>query len=795
MNEQHVSPNPSIAIVGAGPRGTSLLERIGAHLSADQAPNPRPLFGATLDVHIIDDAPAGPGRIWRTDQPRDLCMNTLAHAVTLFTEPGATVTGPVREGPTLYEWGVLVRSAASGLGAPPLTPEICAGSSVLDPVKSGTTPAYSAAVREFPVRDGLAADYAEELAALVPESHPSRALYGEYLGWCFDRAIALLPEWVRVTRHRARAVGVERITRVSATSATSAGSASDLAPRAAERELVSLDDGSTITADAVVLATGWLPSAESAAEVELARQLAAEPDANLGSTHGLGHGTGTAGTPATAGATWVRPASPIEQDLSAVAASSNVILRGLGMSFFDTLSLLTLGRGGSFESDSAAPGGLRYVASGAEPVVFATSRRGVPFRSKSLYGGLPPRPAQRFLRAVDWANEPRPINFDRRLWPRIVGDAYLDHAVTLERVRPGSVVAPAAAASAPHGQRGPIGATDASSNASTDLEVAIAETIAELESNTATGTEHADLLHTVTRIATAVASFIQDPELRFDLASELDPAHEKFATPAAFDAWVRERVASDLCEAARGIDSPVKAGLWSVSAARAIASRIGTLGGFDAESRASGFKLLFDLGGMVGSGPPAFRNRQLLALAEAGIVRFIGPEAQVSGVGAGPERGAHFVAESPRVAGSCVDAPALVDAWMHFHSLDATADPLASGLLEAGRARSFRVTPRSAPGEPARPQSATVSTGGFDVDPSSGRLVRADGTLDPAVHVAGIPADQTLHDTVISPMPGTDPPMLRETDRVARSAIRIALSSHPNPVLPLAAAKEGAARA
>ena len=43
-----------------------------------------------------------------------------------------------------------------------------------------------------------------------------------------------------------------------------------------------------------------------------------------------------------------------------------------------------------------------------------------------------------------------------------------------------------------------------------------------------------------------------------------------------------ERVGRD---AALGVESPVKAGLWSISAARAMASHIGTRGGFDAEIR------------------------------------------------------------------------------------------------------------------------------------------------------------------------------------------------------------------
>ncbi|MBP1326247.1 hypothetical protein JOF28_001479 [Leucobacter exalbidus] len=757
----HSSPRPSLAIIGAGPRGTSLLERIGANyaqLAAQAAGGAR-----GLDVHVIDDTQTGAGRIWRTDQPRDLCMNTLADAVTLFTEPGSTVAGPIVEGPTLYEWCVLAFAGSGSASA-----GIPAAAAFVPAARARTFAAH-------PVRAGLAAEYRSELAAMRPESHPSRALYGEYLIWCFERALALLPEGVRVIRHVARAEGLTRT---------------------GDGERIALSDGTTVTAGSVVLATGWMPTAATAAE----QQLAARPQT---------------------ASVWVPPESPIEQDLSQIAAGSAVIMRGLGMSFFDTLSLLTLGRGGEFVTDAAAPGGLRYLPSGEEPVVFATSRRGVPFRSKSLYGGLPPRAELRFLRAVDWATEPRPINFDRRLWPRIVGDAFLDHARTLGRLHPDALtldVASVDAASLDEASLdeaslsgGPVASgTSASAPAAIfdaitrSIERAIAEIDQPASAGSPVGSDslaHAaapDLHDTVARIAGAVAPFIVDPADRFDLSGEIELASGVFASPEEFDAWVRQRVAADLREAELGVDSPLKAGLWSLSAARAASSRIGTVGGFDAESRASGFRMLFTVGGMVGSGPPAFRNRQLLALCEAGLVRFIGPNASLDITPDG------FASESPSVAGSRVEAPALVDAWMHFHSLDATASPLARTLLDSGRARSFRVARRQSPGKAAgdsgaeafaiESSAAGVSTGGFDVDPASGRLMQADGTLDPAVHVAGIPADQTLHDTVISPMPGTDPPMLRETDRVARSAISIALAQHPSLELFHTTPVEGALR-
>ena len=52
----------------------------------------------------------------------------------------------------------------------------------------------------------------------------------------------------------------------------------------------------------------------------------------------------------------------------------------MGLAFVDLLVLLTEGRGGRFQETS--DGGLRYLPSGAEPRVWAGSRRGVPFHSK-----------------------------------------------------------------------------------------------------------------------------------------------------------------------------------------------------------------------------------------------------------------------------------------------------------------------------------------------------------------------------------------------------------------------------
>ena len=94
------STRPALVIVGAGPRGTGLIERIAA--------NAVDLYdGSGLDIHLVDPHPPGAGRIWRAAQSPLLWMNSHAEDVTMFTDETVVMEGPVRPGPTLHEWAAI----------------------------------------------------------------------------------------------------------------------------------------------------------------------------------------------------------------------------------------------------------------------------------------------------------------------------------------------------------------------------------------------------------------------------------------------------------------------------------------------------------------------------------------------------------------------------------------------------------------------------------------------------------------------------------------------------------------
>jgi uncharacterized NAD(P)/FAD-binding protein YdhS len=154
-----------VALVGAGPRGLSVVERICAR----ERRHPSHVM---VTVHVVDSERPGPGQVWRTRQSPELLMNTVASQVTVYTDDSVSMSGPVEPGPSLHEWA---RSVSAG--------------------KAG----------EFP------AEVRAEAARLGPDSYPTRAFYGRYLEAAFDRLVADAPGHVRVRVHRERAVALDTV--------------------------------------------------------------------------------------------------------------------------------------------------------------------------------------------------------------------------------------------------------------------------------------------------------------------------------------------------------------------------------------------------------------------------------------------------------------------------------------------------------------------------------------------------------------------------------------------------------
>ncbi|WP_145987874.1 FAD/NAD(P)-binding protein, partial [Streptomyces hygroscopicus] len=183
-------------VVGAGPRGVSVLER----LVARAVPGDRPLRAV-----LVDPYPPGAGRVWRRDQPPQLLMNTMVADNTVFPDGSVRLDAPVDTGPTFSEW----LRAIAGKGHP----------------------------------DSTAAEFA---ARAHDRDYAPRRVYGAYLSDALERIRAAAGDRIRIA---VRTAAVVRVTPLAAPAGASG------APAGYQ---VVLDDGDRLAARAVVLATGHL---------------------------------------------------------------------------------------------------------------------------------------------------------------------------------------------------------------------------------------------------------------------------------------------------------------------------------------------------------------------------------------------------------------------------------------------------------------------------------------------------------------------------------------------------------
>lgn len=103
------APLRRIAVVGAGPRGTAVIERLAA---ASRLPQWR----GGVEVHLIDPYVGMGGSVWRHDQPRVLLMNTATRQTTQYPDQSTRPQLPMLHGDTL----------ASHVGPERLGPADCA---------------------------------------------------------------------------------------------------------------------------------------------------------------------------------------------------------------------------------------------------------------------------------------------------------------------------------------------------------------------------------------------------------------------------------------------------------------------------------------------------------------------------------------------------------------------------------------------------------------------------------------------------------------------------------------------
>ncbi|GLY32326.1 FAD/NAD(P)-binding protein [Kineosporia sp. NBRC 101731] len=635
-----------ICVVGAGPRGLSVLERLCANEKY------QPCGASRVLVHLVDPWGPGAGQVWRADQSAHLLMNTVASQITLYTDASVSIDGPIVPGPSLYEWAATVQ-------------------------------------------DG---DFAAQARRLGPDDYPTRGFYGRYLDACFRAVIQDAPAHVEVRVHTSRAVAMADVHGVPG------------GPQG-----VRLEDGTRLNGlDAVVLALGHVPVRPT---VQQART------ASLARIHYL---------------TYVTPSNPADVDLEQIAAGEPVLLRGLGLNFFDYMALLTSGRGGRF-----VPAGdgnrLEYLPSGREPVIYAFSRRGVPYHArghneKGAHGRHEPRLlTAAAMQAARRREERDGLRFGEQIWPLIRREIEsIYYEMLLRR----------------------SGRPDEAAALTARYLVA------------APGTE-----------AQLLEEFGVDPDRRWDWGAVISPLRGRsFSDQAEYRAWLLEHLEKDVQEARQGnLSSPLKAALDALRDLRNEIRLVVDHGGLDGNSHRDDLEGWYTpLNAFLSIGPPAERIEQLMALIRAGVVDLLGAGVQV-------RIDAHlhqFCASSTSIPGLQVRSRALIEARLHEPDLYRTEDPLLRHLLNTDQCRPYGI--RSREGQP-------YITGGLAVTTRPYHLVDGAGHAHPRRFAYGIPTESVHWATAAGVRPGVNSVTLADSDAIARAVLQLPPVAHvPVEIRPLA---------
>ncbi|MFD5805194.1 FAD/NAD(P)-binding protein [Streptomyces sp. NPDC127020] len=645
MNGDHLR----IGVVGAGPRGLSVLERVCANERA--APSPR-----RVTIHLVDPCRPGAGRVWRTDQSRLLLMNTVASQVTVFTDDTVTMEGPVEPGPDLYEW-----ARSEVLAAPP-------------------------------GRFGEAV-YAEA-RTLRPDTYPTRAFYGSYLEDAYRRVKEGMPANCRIVEHRTRAVALR-----------------DETGAPGGPQVLTLADGTRLRAlDAVVLAQGHLPRRPTAEESAWTRAAA---------RHGL---------------TYVMPANPADLDLDTIPPGRTVLMRGLGLNFFDGMALLTVGRGGRFVRRS---GRTVYLPSGREPRIWAGSRRGVPHHARGEnQKGPSGRHEPRLLTtgAIDRLRRRRlagePVRFRTHLWPLIAREVESVYYETLLRTQ------------------------GRAREAAKFVPAYLAATTAQ------------DRAH-------VLDSYGVEPGGRWDWDLIQRPTRGRhFADRAEFRHWLLGHLAEDVRQARAGnVDGPLKAALDVLRDLRNEVRLVVDHGGLDGDSHRDELTGWYTpLNAFLSIGPPVSRIEELHALVEAGVVRLLGPGTRIA-LSIREDRAA-FEATADHVTAEPVRARTLIEARLPEPDLRRTADPLLRCLLTTGQAVPYRI----------EGTDGAYESGGLAVTRRPYRIVDARGRAHPRRFAYGVPTEAVHWVTAAGIRPGVDSVILGDSDAMARAVLRLTPARPPVPL-------------
>lgn len=507
--------------------------------------------------------------------------------------------------------------------------------------------------------------FLDELTRINPNRFTSRALFGVYGQWFFEHLGAHVPANVTLSYERRSVTDVVKQD---------------------NQYTVTIDGTDTIIADQVVMALGHVDN--SLNDEEQAFADAAAVNANM---------------------LYVAPTHPSEADLDAVPAREKVVLRGLGLSFFDYIAKLTISRGGRFARDNN--GVMYYLPSGKEPHMIAGSRKGLPMHAR----GVNQKVAAEGYQPLFFTSE----NLDK-LAEKSNGQVTYDEFFMLLRKE----------LEYKHYQ-----------NTINDFGVTWPFNAAEFMDALAAS----DDLNETARKYGISEEYIMDWDRILNPVDDV-PAEVEYSD------FMMNYLTWDINDANQGNnDAPYAGAFDMLRDVRGIIRHYLDAGYLSSDEYAKFLSKFNPFNSLISVGPPVLRVEQMRALIEAGVLEVAGPGLAVS------VRDDHYVATDNR--GNTWTVNNLVEARLFPVSLAASTNPLVANLRDRGLLSAAEYT---------KADGSTYVVGGTRMNKEDLTVIDANDNEVDGLFIWGVQTEGWSWFTTFAPRSGVNDKNLRDAENIAR---------------------------
>ncbi|MCO0832137.1 FAD/NAD(P)-binding protein [Fructobacillus sp. W13] len=381
--------------------------------------------------------------------------------------------------------------------------------------------------------------YQDEVLSLVSANEfSSRGLFGVYAAWYFELLQSISSPNISVNFHQ------QMVTEMN---------------RGKHNFLLTTDDGEEHRYDRVVLAPGHIDNEPNDKQQDLLAFANSKQLQYFPASH------------------------PAENDFDAINADDQVLIEGLGLSFFDVLLSLTASKGGAFITEN--DGSLTYRPSGKEPRIVAGS-----------FNGLPPRAKGVNQKEASQLYQPRFFTLDKLKEKASFNKGHLPFDVFMDTLK-----------------------KELTYKSLYNQILQADFPIGDLRSKLATFIENPDNWPLINE------KFDLNFDVDIDWDSKVFPALRQ-TEASTYKDFLIQHIKSDIKSAELGNDwSPLTGAYDILRDLRDIVRTLYNEGYFtddDYQKMLSDFKH-FD--NQLSAGPPLIRMRQLLALLEAGVIQIAGP--------------------------------------------------------------------------------------------------------------------------------------------------------------------------